>query len=399
MRILCVTPFYKPAYVYGGPTRSISVLCERMVKAGTQVTVFTTNANGQGQLDVPVGRPVDVEGVQVYYFRRIRGLLPFYSPDLGRACERYVQEFDLVHSSASFTYPMGPVSAACRRFNLPLIESPRGGLTPWCLHHKRWKKWLYLALCERRRLDTATAIHCTDETEQEAIKHLGLKPPTFVIPNPVKLDEFSAPLVRGKLRYQLGLPHDCIVTLFLGRLNAKKGLDLAIRAFVDVADEHSNGHFVIAGPDDDGSGVQARRLVHQAGLQNRVHFVGMITGENRLSALADADLFILTSHSENFGVAVAEALAMGIPVLVSDQVGIARQVAQVSAGAVVELDVSHIAQVWSALLDDPTELKAMGIRGRKLVQEEYDPDTIARKMLDVYRRVVGNWQIRTRKKG
>jgi glycosyltransferase involved in cell wall biosynthesis len=119
----------------------------------------------------------------------------------------------------------------------------------------------------------------------------------------------------------------------------------------------------------------------------------MVTGESRLSAFVDSDLFILTSYSENFGIAPAEALAMGLPVLLSDQVGIARQVAQVRAGAVVQLDVSHIAWTWSALLDNPTELKAMGMRGRKLVQEEYDADVVVHKMLDVYHQVIQDWQV------
>lgn len=355
MRILSITGYYEPAFVYGSPVRSLSTLCRALARARVHVTVFTTNANGEGQLDVPVGQPIDVGGVQVYYFRRVRGLFPFYSPDLGRACARRIREFDLVQSSALWTYPMWPTSGACRQWNIPRIESPRGGLIPWCLHHKYWKKWVYLTLFERRRLDSAAAIHCTDEIEEETIKRLGLRPPAFVIPNPLELREFSTAPARGKLRSQLGLPQNSLVTLFLGRMVVTKGLDLAVRAFMDVANKHPNAHFVIAGPDEDGSGVQARRLAYQADLQSRVHFIGIITAENRLLALADADLFILTSHSESLGLAAAEGLAAGLPVLLSDQVGIAQQVAQAGAGAIVPLDVSHIAHIWSSLLDNPDE--------------------------------------------
>lgn len=394
MRILYVIPYYKPAFVYGGPVRSVSALCEGMARAGAQVTVFTTNANGKERLDVPIGQLVDVEGVEVYYFRRDRGLLPFYSAGLGRACAERIREFDLVHSSASFTYPMGAANSACRQYNVPLIESPRGGLMPWDLHHKYWKKWLYLRLFECTRLNAAAAIHCTDEIEQQAIKRLGLRPPTVVVPNPIEFGEFSSLPVRGELRSQLGLPQSSVVTLFLSRISAKKGLDLAVRAFADVASTHPDAHFVIAGPDEDGCGRRALQLMHQLGLRNQVHFIGMVTGENRLSALVDADLFILTSYSENFGMAAAEALAVGLPVLLSDQVGIARRVAQVRAGAVVQLDVSHIAHVWSALLDNPSRLKEMGTRGRKLAQEEYHADAVARRMLNAYQQVLQDWQVR-----
>jgi glycosyltransferase involved in cell wall biosynthesis len=265
---------------------------------------------------------------------------------------------------------------------------------PWDLRHKYLKKWLYLALFERPRLNMAAAIHCTDEIEQQAIKQLGLRPPTFVVPNPIELGEFSSLPVKGRLRGRLGLSQNSMVTLFLGRISAKKGLDLAVRAFADVASTHSNAHFVIAGPDENGCGKRAQQLAHQLGLQDQAHFIGMVTGEDRLSALVDADLFILTSHSENFGMAAAEALAAGLPVLLSDQVGIARQVAQAEAGAIVPLDVSHIAHTWSALLENPGRLKAMGERGRKLVQQEYDADAVARKMLDVYRQVIQDWRTR-----
>jgi len=394
MRILCVTPYYKPAFVYGGPVRSISALCEGMARAGAQVTMFTTDASGEGHLDVPIGQPINVGGVQVYYFRRDWGLLPFYSVGLGRACAQRIREFDIVHSSALWTYPMGSVSGACKQYGIPHIVSPRGGLMPWDLRHKYLKKWLYLALFERPRLNMAAAIHCTDEIEQQAIKQLGLRPPTFVVPNPIDFSEFSSLPARGKLRSQLGLSQSSVVTLFLGRISAKKGIELAIRAFLDVASTHPNAHFVIAGPDEDGCGKRAQQLAHQLGLQDQAHFIGMVTGEDRLSALVDADLFILTSHSENFGMAAAEALAAGLPVLLSDQVGIARQVAQAEAGAIVPLDVSHIAHTWSALLENPGRLKAMGERGRKLVQQEYDADAVARKMLDVYRQVIQDWRTR-----
>ncbi len=397
LRLLFVIPYYHPAFCYGGPVRSISSLCKAMARAGAQVTVFTTNANGEDQLDVPLGQPIDIGGVQVYYFRRIRCLLPFYSPDLGRACAQRIREYDLVHSSALWTYPMWLAASACRRYNVPRIESPRGGLMSWDLHHKYWKKWLYLALFERARLNTAAAIHCTDEMEQEAIRQLGLKPPTFVVPNPIEFSEFSSLPVRGKLRSRLGLPENSIVTLFLGRISTKKGLDLAIRAFVDVASKYPDAHLVVAGPDDDGSGKRALRLTHQLGLQNQMHFIGMVTGEDRLSALRDADLFILTSYSENFGMAAAEALAAGLPVLLSDQVGIARQVARAGAGSIAPLDVPQIAHAWSTLLGNPGELRAMGERGRKLVQQEYDADAVARKMLDVYRQVIQDWRSRTPK--
>jgi len=392
MRVLVVIPYYEPAFLYGGPARSVSTLCRALVRAGAEVSVFTTDANGSGRLDVPVGQPVDLGGVRVYYFRRDWRTNFFYSADLAEACLRRVGEFEVVHCNALWTYPSLPTATACRRSGVPRVESLRGGLMPWCLHHHYWKKWLFLVAVERSRLNRARAIHCTDELEREAILRLGVRSPAFIVPNPVELSEFSSLPQRGWLRARLGLGPDAAVSLFLGRLSAVKGVDRTISAFASVAARRQNAHFVIAGPDDDGSGQRGQTLVSRLGLTDRISFIGTITGADRLAALADADLFVLTSHSENFGMAAAEALAAGLPVLLSDQVGIARQVAEAGAGCVVPLDESRIAGAWSSLLGDRTALSAMGNRGRNLARQEYDADRVARKMLTVYSSVIRDWR-------
>jgi len=392
LRLLFVLGYFEPAYLYGGPIRTRSVLSRALVRAGADVTVFATDAHGKGRLDVPIGQPVHLDGVQVYYFRRNWGQRFFYSRALGRACRQHIPEFDLVHSSGLWVYSLWPVSAACRRANVPWVESPMGQLMPWCLQHRYWKKRPYFNLVSRPRLNQAAAIHCTDDIEKEHVQALGLKPPVFVVPSPIDPKEFEGPPARGEMRARLGLPADASVSLFLGRLASVKGVDLAVEAFAEVAREHPRAYFVIAGPEEDGSGARARQRVAQLRLDGRVRFLGPVAGYDRLAALADADLFVMPSRSENFGVAAAEAMAAGLPVLLSDQVGIARHAASAGAARMVPLEVPRIASAWGKLLADPQGMEALAGRARAFALEEYDADAVARRMLDAYQHVIENWK-------
>jgi len=393
MRILVVVPYYEPAFLYGGPVRSVPLLCRAIARAGAQVIVFTTDANGTERLNVPTDRPVLTDGVEVHYFRRAFGERFFYSAALGRACRRSITEFDLVHCSTLWTYPGLAAAAACRHGGVPRIESPRGALLEWALHHHYWKKWPFLALFARRDLNTAAAIHCTDATEQADIVRLGLRPETFVVPNPVDVTQFQSLPPRGDMRARLGIPQEAVVSLFLGRLNVQKGLDVTINAFAKVAAAHPNAYLVIAGgPDEDGSGENAKVQAAGHGLGNRVMFIGPVMGSDRLAVLADSDLFVLTSHSESFGMAAAEAMAAGLPVLLSDQVGVARDAAGAGAACVVPLEVPRIASAWVRMLADPEGTRALASRARIFARKQYDADAVARRMLDAYLQVVGHWK-------
>jgi len=394
LRLLFVLGYFEPAYLYGGPIRTRSILSRALVRAGVEVTVFATDAHGKGRLDVPIGQPVHLDGVQVYYFRRNWGQRFFYSRALGRACRQHIPEFDLVHSSGLWVYLLWPVSAACRRANVPWVESPMGQLMPWCLQHRYWKKRPYFNLVSRPRLNQAAAIHCTDDIEKEHVQALGLKPPVFVVPSPIDPKEFEGPRARGEMRARLGLPADASVSLFLGRLARVKGVDLAVEAFAEVARTNPRAYFVIAGPEEDGTGQRARQRVTRLGLEGRVRFLGQVTGRDRLAALADADLFVMPSRSENFGVAAAEAMAAGLPALLSDQVGVARDAAGAGAACMVPLEVSRIASAWVRMLADPEGTRALASRARIFARREYDADAVARRMLDAYLQVVGDWKSR-----
>jgi glycosyltransferase involved in cell wall biosynthesis len=388
LRVLHVTPYYEPAYVYGGPTRSVPALCQGLARQGVDVSVYTTNANGSSTLDVPPGEVQVRHGVKVRYFALRSGLRPFFSPDLLTALHRTVRHFDLVHVEGMWS---APVSAACsvsRRAGVPYVVSPRGMLMPWEFNHKAWKKLPFFLVVELRSLFASRAIHCTSEAEASALARWRLASHSFVVPNAVDLAEFDALPARGLLRRELGIGADDTVVLFLGRLHPKKGIETTLEVFKRLASQVGGLHLVLAGPDEGNYRQSVPVWASAHGLSNRVHLTGALEGDRRLAAYADADLFTLLSESENFATSVAEAMAAGLPVVVTPGVGVSDAVRSHNAGLVVDGDADEIATATAELLRDPARRAAMSAAARRLAHESYAADSVAATMRDAYQRLL-----------
>ena len=390
MKILVVAPFYKPAYIYGGPVRSVSALCEGMARAGAQVQVLTTDANGRGQrLPSATDRPMMVDGVEVFYLPHAPvPLMPlfFYSPALGRACREMMGQFDAAYLAINWNHPTMSAAQAAMRAGVPYVFSPRGCFMNWAMQQLWWQKRLYLALIERRLMDHAAAIHCTGAMEEAQLRAWHFRPPTFVVPNGLDMAPFRRLPARGELRQSLGIPLAATVSLLVGRLHKMKRVGHTVQVFAEVARTLPGAHLVIAGPDEDGSGQAAQELARTLGVSERVHFAGLLTGGALLQAYADANLLVLLSHRENFGMVVAEGMAAGLPVLISDQVGLAEEVKQAEAGRVAADDEHEAAQTWQALLTLPN-LRAMGARGQTLVSTHFDSEIVAAQMRNALTRI------------
>jgi glycosyltransferase involved in cell wall biosynthesis len=394
MNILCVAAYYKPAYIYGGPVRSVPDLCEAMARAGARVTVYTTNANGPGQvLNVPTDCPVDVNGVQVRYFPvkwPLARVALFYAPALGKACYDHSDQFDVVYLPGSWTYSTFVGARAALRVQIPYVISPRGSFMDWSMSQKTLKKRLYLALIERHLINGAAAIHVTCALEQQQQEKWRFEPPAVVIPNGVDVARFGGPSCQGKWRQMLGVPPGGTLSLFVGRLHKMKRIDLTIDAFATFARQMPDAHLLIVGPDQDGSGRVARQQAKDLGLTDRVHFAGLLAGSEVRQAYAEADVLVLFSHRENFGMVTAEAMAAGLPALVTREVGLATEVEQADAGLVVAAEPNEAGRVWQRLLSNPALRAAMGERGRALVRERFASDVVATRMLELFATVSGS---------
>jgi glycosyltransferase involved in cell wall biosynthesis len=240
------------------------------------------------------------------------------------------------------------------------------------------KKWFYHGLFERPLLNRSVAIHYTTRFEQSESAWLGLRPPSFIVPNPVAMQEFQRLPVRGIFRATLKLPSAAQIVLYLGRVEHRKGIDLALKAFAQVSHQISEALFIIAGPSEDHFQETLEQVARELGVFEKVIFTGFLNQAQRLSAFADADVFILTSHSENFGMSVVEAMASRLPVVVSDTVGIAEDILKAQAGKVVPLQVALIAKALEDLLLSEELRKNLGERARSLAFTKYSCLDIAK---------------------
>ncbi|WP_263785013.1 glycosyltransferase [Salinibacter grassmerensis] len=382
MKLLFITPFYKPAHVYGGPTRSIPGLCEGLAQRGCEVEVMTTNANGEDKLNVETGQPIDQDGVPVTYFDQstIRDQF-FWSSDLRDACRRRVEEFDYVYVYGIWNYPAIAAGAACREKNVPYIISPRTGLMEWPLQQGWLRKKAYLWLFGYQYLEGAWAIHYTTEVEKRESEQLKFDVPGFVVPNCMDFSEFDQLPDAGYFRKRYGISEDAPLLLFLSRIEPRKGLELSFRAFARVRSNVPNAHFIVAGPGEEEYVQQLQELTVELGIGEATTFTGFVDAAERLEALVDANMFILTSYTENFAMAAVEAMASQTPVLLSEEVGVAKNADAVRAGISVPLEEDEITEYLGKVLSSPSLQEKMGRNGPSHVRSSYRPESVAEQMV------------------
>jgi glycosyltransferase involved in cell wall biosynthesis len=296
-----------------------------------------------------------------------------------------VREYDVVHIHSVFSFPVLVASKVSLYHKRPYLVTPHGMLEPWALAYKAQKKAVYVRLIERRNLQRAAALHAGTLAEARQFRRIGLSTRTLVIPNGVSRDDLANLPDRDVFVSQYPELRRQTLILALGRIDPQKGLDLLIPAFARVVEEtrRSDITLVLAGPDLIGYRPIVEGLIREYGLQRRVVFTGMLSGDVRRAALAAADVFVLPSHSEGFSMALLEAMAAGRPVIVSDACNFP-EVAESGAGLVTERSERAVASGLMSVLKNAGLRQEMGIRGRALVRRYYTWDAIAARMIAGY---------------
>jgi glycosyltransferase involved in cell wall biosynthesis len=383
LRILQVVPAYYPAVRYGGPIRSVHALCASLVRRGHHVSVYTTNVDGDDDSDVPLGRPVDMDGVLVYYFPvpALRRL--FWCPALAKQLRRTIGDFDLVHLHSIFLWPTYVAARAAHRAAVPYLMSPRGMLGGEVIRRKsRFVKSVWINLVERRSLAHAARLHITADIEGEEANVLGLKlPKTFCVPNGVSWPANHQSLKAGPFG---GVPRP--YALFLSRINRKKGLDRLISAWKWVPQRLV---LIVAGNDDERCLPELKALAQREGVADRVQFLGPVSDEHKWALYENAEMFVLASYSENFGNVVAEAMAMACPVVITPEVGLAKLVGEVGAGVVTPGEPRVLAEAIAELHRDEVRRKRCGSLGRQAAIERLSWESVAARMESQYKNILG----------
>ncbi len=372
MTLLHITPSYKPAFCYGGPTLSVSYLCETLARQRHTVDVLTTTANGRTELAVPTAAAQLTEGVKVRYCRRWTGDHTHFSPALLWQVWQNCRQYDVVHIHSWWNTAAVFSVLICRIRGVRPMVSPRGMLSPYTMRSRA--KRIFHRLVGRVLL-TGAVLHATSEQEKREITGLVPGAETCCLPNLVPLPPLQATAPVGQ---------DCFQILFLGRIDPKKGLEWLLRALPRLKIPY---RLTIAGSGAPEYETDLRRLAEDLGLKARVVWAGWVDGAQKSRLLAGADVFVLPSHNENFANAALEALAMGTPAVLSDRVGLADYVQQTGFGRVCPAEVNAIAEALGDLA------KTGPSQGRKTMAErvrrDFDPERLAQAYVEVYRTLAG----------
>lgn len=379
MKIVQVISHYVPAYRFGGPLQVAHALGREMVARGHEVSVCCTNQlDPSSDLDVSVDKPVDVDGVQVYYepvpfFRRWG-----YSPRLARRAAELIGTADAVLVHAHFQYAGWAGAKAARRGRKPYLIFAHGSLKRASLRASSGLvKRIYLSLLERANLSQArhVAFNAEEEMEDSLFANRGI-----VLPNGIAPSDFGILPSRGAFRSRHPGWAGRTVFLFLGRIDIRqKAVDVIVQAFAKLASGNSDALLVLAGPSEGGDAELVRAMVVERGIESRTVFLGLVSGKEKLELLRDADVFLMPSRYEGLSIALLEAMASELPVILSDRAGLHRQVVRHGCGIVVRPEAEATTGAMRKMLD-PQFRANCGAAGRKLVLNEHTWPVIAAKL-------------------
>lgn len=362
-------------------------LGKALVRQGHEVVVCATNLKDEkNNLDVPLDTPVDVDGVKVFYEPTRWSRYWGFSPSLYRRVKLEIENADVVLVHAHYQFANWAGACLARKQNKPYMIFAHGSFNQWGVQRKsRFKKKLYLRFVEKGNIENALfiAFNSKEELQFSFFSEKGKDIPSGIDPS-----DFQGLPSFGSWREKHSLSNKEVIFLYLGRLNPQqKGLDKLIPAFANFVKKQKDALLVLAGPDERGGEIVLKKMVSRLGIEENVIFTGLIEGDGKLSVLRDSDVFILVSPSEGTSMALLEALYVGLPVIVSNRVGLHETIRTLDAGLVVEPTESGILQ---ALITMSNEQMRAAMKGKAtaLVREEYTWDAIAGKLFSELKKVM-----------
>lgn len=367
MKIIQICAAYKPAYIYGGPTMSVSKLSEELVKVGQDVTVLATTANGSTELDVPVGAAQIVDCVKVFYFKRLTKDHTHFSPSLLRFLHQTIKDEKrktknpqlIIHIHAWWNLVSIFSCWIAKLHGVKVILSPRGMLTSYSLTNRNSRSKDLIHFCLGKRLLKYCHIHATSAKEKRDVQKTCETNGFSIIPNFVRFPKVNDILLAPSDTYRL---------IFLSRIEEKKGLELLFEALSKTT---IKWHLNIGGNGALCYCESLKILTKKLAIDSHITWLGHVSNDEKFKLIAQHDLLTLTSYNENFANVVIESLAMGTPVLLSEEVGLSDYVKEKDFGWISNLKIEEIGSALESSFHDLAKRTHIRLHAPNVIQTDF----------------------------
>lgn len=387
MRVLHVIPSLSPTS--GGPSFALPAMARSLQPHEVSIIAATTDDDGPGRHLSCVTHGVETpqDGWSALYFPKQTEFYKVSLP-LRSWLRAHVAEFDVVHIHAVFSFASLVAGHAAAARGVPYIVRPLGVLNRWGMENRRkLVKALSFRLLDLPLLKKAAAMHYTSRMEMEDAARFGLRNLQRVIPIGIDLAPFDSLPPRSVFSAHFPETAATRNLLFLSRIDVKKGLDLLINAFAKISPSQTNTRLIICGDGDPALIGKLKAMATAGGVGDRITWAGSVTGELRRAAFAAAELFLLPSHSENFGIALLEAMAAGLPCISTDQVALAVDAALENAVQLAARDPESIAEAVGSLLSSEKRKRDLSASAFALTRRDYSLPAMGVKLHQLYHEV------------
>lgn len=387
MKILQVINAYFPPYSSGGAAIVAHDISKSLVRKGHEVTVYTTNALSREKLFTPKQNSYFKKGVKVYYFINIiykSSIHVYFSKGLLEAIRESIAKYDVVHLHEYRSYIAIITAYYSKKFGVPYVLQAHGQLPKIGAHQRL--KWLFDVFFGHRLLRDASTVIALSNVEAEQYKSMGvLEEKIAVIPNGIDLSEYANLPPKGTFKKKFGIKEEEKIVLYLGRIHWIKGIDILVKAFASAVKKLDNTSLVIVGPDD-GYLNEVKSLIKALRIEDRVRITGPLYGRDKLGAYVDADVYVLLSRYEIWGMTVLEAVACGTPVILTENCGVA-ECFRDKVGLVVKPDPNHVSEVLLEMILDQKRQNIFRENCKKII-EKFDISKSVLRLEKVYEEVL-----------
>ena len=381
MTILQIVPSYKPAYVYGGPIYSISALCEAQAALGHKVTVFTTNANGVNNLNVPLGSIQSINNVGVIYFPRITGDHTHISPKLWLHLFNDAKKYDVIHLHSWWSVLMIGCAWILKLKGVKFVFSPRGMFSNYSFNHNTnlIKKGIFFNLLTKPVL-RKQIFHATAPSEENEIKELfGINTNSFTLPNLLQFPELSLSALQNHQQ------KDTVNLLFISRVDKKKGIELLLKAIQLLKKEKLSIHLKVIGTGSNDYIQELKDLANSLGISEIVEWKGSVEWKAKFDDILNADILVLPSYNENFANIILETLYAGRPVILTKYVGLSDYVSSQNMGWVIDTSPEDIVDAVKKYMTDKLDWQSKSFQMHHQILADYNQTVLAEKYISYYK--------------